>query len=289
MRTQGRTYTPSRRGPLSISCRRNGKGLQFKLRARARGWITLRPVGVYEEMVQAYRSGDNELTRQLSSDALKASTASGDPSGQVDALCMLARVALRDGDFKQVRELADEALAHARGASDQRLERMPLHMQAVAARMSGDLAQARRLYEQSIELNRSLNDDRMHAAECHNLAYVELHDGQVDRAMRLFKQARDQAQRIGYDALDPYLVADLAIIAAISADARKAALLTGAAESAFAAAGAVPDPDDAAEHQRLREKLVSELGTETFVSLYEEGTSLTPADILDDPTYTAYP
>jgi tetratricopeptide (TPR) repeat protein len=237
-------------------------------------------MGIYEEMLEAFRAGDNERTRRLSTAALDASDASGDLSGQVDAICMLARVALRDGDFKWVRDLADQARTRACIAADRRLERMPLHMQAVSARMSGNFHEARRFYEESIELNRSLGEERMVAAEYHNLAYVELHDGRPDRAKELFRRARGEARRIGYEALNPYLVGDLAVIAAIDADAATAARLAGAAASGFAAARQVPDPDDAAEQQRLSDELSRELGAETFRSLYEEGASLTPAEIL---------
>lgn len=235
----------------------------------------------YEEMLEAFRAGDNELTRRLSSEALEAAGASGEVSQQVDALCMLARVALREGDLKRVGDLANQARSRAR--TDRRLERMPLHMQAVAARMSGRYDEARRLYEESIELNQSLGEERMVAAEYHNLAYVELRDGRPDRAKELFKQARDQAHRVGYEALHPYLVGDLAVIAAIDADAATAARLAGAAAGGFAAAGQVPDPDDAAEQQRLREQLAQELGAERFRTLYEEGASLTPTELLANP------
>jgi ATP/maltotriose-dependent transcriptional regulator MalT len=243
-------------------------------------------VSVYEEMVEAFRSGENERTRRLSSWALEAADASGDTSGQVDALCMLARVALRKGDFVRVRELADQARDRARAGGDERLEQMPLHMRAVAARMSGRHDEARRLYEQSLELSRALGDERMVAAECHNLAYVELHDGRPDRAKELFARARTQAGRIGYEAIYPYLVADLAIIAELDRDFSTAARLAGAASAAFAAAGQVPDPDDAAEQQHLRDRLTENLGGERTQSLYEEGGILTPAEILDNPSYS---
>lgn len=237
-------------------------------------------MGVYDEMLEAFRSGENERARQLSAVALEAAEASHDLGRQVDALCMLSRVALRESDFEQVRELADEAASRARAAGDPQLEQMPLHMRAVAARMSGESGLARELYVQSIELNRSLGEERMVAAEQHNLAYVELQSGKPDRAKELFKLAREDAQRIAYKALDPYLVGDLAVVAEIDADPSAAARLAGAAAAAFAAVGQVPDPDDAAEQQRLRERLTRELGTERFDALYDEGSSLSTEEVL---------
>jgi hypothetical protein len=188
---------------------------------------------------------------------------------------MLSRVALRDADFDRVRTIAQEARAAARSARDERLERMPLHMEAVAARMSGDRGLARRLYEESIEFNRRLGEERMVAGEFHNLAYVELHDGRFARAKDLFAQALAEARRLDYEGLFPYLIGDAAVISAEEGETERAARLAGAADAAFVAGGQVPDPDDAAEQDRLRAKLVDLIGDEAFRALHEEGERLT--------------
>jgi hypothetical protein len=59
--------------------------------------------------------------------------------------------------------------------------------------------------------------------------YVELHEGRSDRARILSKEARTQARRTGCEALYPYLVGDLAVIAGLDGDASAAARLAGAA------------------------------------------------------------
>ena len=184
---------------------------------------------------------------------------------------MMSRVALREGLLSEVEQYAREAQAVARAAGDGRLERIPLHMLAVAARMGGDRSTARRLYEQSIELNRSLGELRMAAAECHNLAYVELHDGAAARARTLFDQARTEAMQLGYDGLLPYLVADRAALAAEDGDPVRSARLLGVALAAFEASGQIPDPDDAAEHARLRRRLADELGEGSLRTHVREG------------------
>jgi hypothetical protein len=70
-------------------------------------------MGALEEALDAFRSGDNQLARQLSGRFLAEARTTDDRAGEVDALCMLARVALREGDFAQVSQLADEARASA--------------------------------------------------------------------------------------------------------------------------------------------------------------------------------
>jgi tetratricopeptide (TPR) repeat protein len=234
----------------------------------------------YEDAIQAFRAGDTDLVRELSERELEAARAAGDPDAEVEALCMLARVGLRDGELERVTAFAAEAYGVARASDEQRLERIPLHMKAVAARMAGDHALARRLYEKSIELNRSLGDEHMAAVELHNLGYVELHEGRLGRAKELFGTARLEAERLGYDAMLPYLVADAAVVAAEEGDPSRAARLFGAARAAFAAAGEIPDPDDAAEQELLEARLVEALGQERFAATSEEGAALSPEDAL---------
>lgn len=183
------------------------------------------------------------------------SAAAGDVSGQVDGLCMLARVALRRGELDRVARLAREAHDLARDSNQPRLERMPIHLQAVAARMGDDPGRARDLYRQSIALNEQLDERRMVAAEYRNLAYVELHDDNPALARQLFSLSAELARACGYDALEPCLLMDAAVLAMESGDSAGARRLVAEADVAFAAAGQNPDPDDAAELAWLRGRL----------------------------------
>ena len=210
-------------------------------------------VGIYEDSMTAFRSGDTELAEEFALELLGELSYDDEVGGhlgsRVDALCMLARVALRRGDFWKVSSLAEEAWAVSLGAVERReemmLKRMPIHLLAAGARMRGEYAEARMLYLESIELNRELGEDGMVAAEHRNLGYVELHDGQVARARELFALAAKE------DALGPYAVLDAAVVALEDGDRRKARELA----SWFAAAGLVLDPDDAAELEALQLRL----------------------------------
>jgi hypothetical protein len=213
-------------------------------------------VGIYEESLTAFRSGDTDLAELLAMELLGESRADDDEcedaserAGRADALCMLARVALRRGELQRATTLADDAWGVSLGAVEWReeamLKSMPIHLMAVAARLLGEYGNARLLYLESIELNRELGDDRMVAAEHRNLAYVELHDGHVDRARELFAvTARDAG-------LEPYLLLDAAVLSLEDGDSQKARELAGR----FVAAGGVLDPDDAAELENLQVRL----------------------------------
>src|ERR1700693_1731825 len=132
---------------------------------------------------------------------------------------------------------------------------MPIHMQAAATRMRGAYSEARVLYEESIELNVQLGEARMVAVEHRNLAYVELHDGHADRARELFLSAAEEGRALGYDAIEPYLLLDAAVIAFESGERERAAQLASAMRAAVAEAGQVPDPDDQAEADLLDSRL----------------------------------
>jgi hypothetical protein len=213
-------------------------------------------MGIYEESLTAFRSGDTELAEDLALELLGESRSAeeegegaGDRAGRVDALCMLARVALRRGDLYRATTLADDAWGVSLGAVNRReevmLKRMPIHLMGAAARMRGEYAGARMFYLESIELNRELGEEGMVAAEHRNLGYVELHDGHVSRARELFAIASKNG------ALEPYVVLDAAALALEDGDVRTARELA----AKFAAAGLILDPDDAAELEALQARL----------------------------------
>jgi hypothetical protein len=212
-------------------------------------------IEIYEDAIAAFRSGATGRAEDLALELLSEARDAGDANSQVDGLCMLARVALRRGDLERVSILAGEARGLARRAGQRRLERMPIHMQAVAVRMRADYSSARLLYEESIELNVQLGEQRVVAAEHRNLAYVEQNDGHADRARQLFARASGLARACGYDALEPYLLLDAAVMALEDGDKEAAAQLAAAMRAALAEAAQLLDPDDEAEEDRLRTRL----------------------------------
>ena len=212
-------------------------------------------MGIYEDSIAAFRAGDTGCAEELALELLSRARDEGDIGGQVDGLCMLARVALRRGDLQRVAELAGGARALARRAGERRLERMPIHLQAVAVRMRGVYSEARVLYEESIELNIQLGEEGMVAVEHRNLAYVELHDHHLDRARQLFNLAAREARALDHSSLEPFLLLDAAVMAFEDGDRQTAAELAAATRTAIAETGQIPDPDDAAEVERLEADL----------------------------------
>jgi uncharacterized protein YndB with AHSA1/START domain len=188
----------------------------------------------YEQTLEAFRRGDNAEAARLARVDLDDAVSSGDAPGHVDALCMLARVALRAGDLAEVKAMAADAMAVARGAGERKLERMPLHLLAVATRMA--------------------------ALEHRNLAYVEARAGNDGGAAELIAESRRRLAGVDAPGVDapgvvPHLTFDEATVAALRGDYDAAASKLAEAEGLFAAAGVVPDPDHVVEIARLRELL----------------------------------
>lgn len=207
------------------------------------------------QALEAFRRGDDDEAERLATAELERADSEGDAPALVDAMCMLARVALRKGDLEVVLVRAREARVAAIAAGDRALERMPLHLEAVSKRMGGQFDAARALYQQSISLNDELGEARMGALEHRNLAYVEIRAGDRDRALALISESQRRLADVDAPALRPYLTFDEATVAALEGDAEGAAEKLAAAEQQFHAAGVVPDPDDAAEMARLRASL----------------------------------
>jgi hypothetical protein len=238
-------------------------------------------VGYYDETLAAFRRGETDLVEQLSRRELARARESSDVAAEVQAICMLARVAVRDGDVPEAERLGRVARALARGTGEKRLELSPTHILAGCARISGNLAFARTLYQESISLNETFGEWRMVVVELHNLAYIELHAGHVDRARELFTTALTRTVAQDIDDMLPYVALDTAVMAAADGDHLRATRLLAALDNALRAAGQILDPDDAIEQTTLREGLITTLGRQSFESVYATGAGLGLRDALD--------
>ncbi|MDP9793655.1 tetratricopeptide (TPR) repeat protein [Catenuloplanes nepalensis] len=239
-----------------------------------------------EQIRDTFRRGDSDGVVRLAEAEIARARVAGDPAGEVEALYSLARVAARGGDLEESRRLASAALDVAVRAGDRRLEERPRHVLAAVTRMSGDLVAARGLYEASIALNEELGHAETVTTETHNLAFTELHLGDLDRARELFARSREAVFARGYDAFVPYVGVGAAALASAERDHARAARMLGLAESAFAAAGQVPDPDDAEELRRIRDAAVAALGPDGFATEHDAGTALDPVSELSSARRT---
>jgi hypothetical protein len=233
-------------------------------------------MGFSADVRGAFRRGDNDAVVRMSTAEIDRARAAGEPAGEVEALYSVARVAIRRGDLGEGERLANVALDVAVRAGDRALEERPRHVLAAVARMSGDLERARELYRRSMALNDELGRPETVNSELHNLAFTELALGNVERARELFATSRQRVFRQGWDDFVPYVCVASAALASTEGDHRRAALMSGVADAAFAALGQVPDPDDDAELLAVRAAAEQALGVAAFATEFERGRTIEP-------------
>lgn len=230
----------------------------------------------FEDDVRAtFRRGDSAGVLRMARAEIERARAAGEPGGEVEGLYAMARVAVRDGDLSRAQRLASEALEVAARSGDTRLEERPRHVLAGVTRLTGDYVRARELYLASIARNEELGQPEMVNSEYHNLAFTELHLGNLDRARELFAEGRERVFREGYRSFVPYLGVAAAALASAEGDHSRAARMVGFTDSAYAAIGQVPDPDDAQELADVRAAAGAALGDAGFATAYEAGAALT--------------
>jgi tetratricopeptide (TPR) repeat protein len=241
----------------------------------------LLPTAFPDEVRATFRRGDSAGVRRMATSEVARARAAGDRAAEVEALYALARLALRGDDLPRAEELAQEALQVAVRTGDRGLEERPRHVLAAVARLSGDHVEARARYLASIALNEALGQAELVNAEYHNLAFTELHLGHLDRARELFAEGRERVFRRGYRSFVPYLGVAAAAMASADGDQAQAARMLGFTASAFAAAGQVPDPDDAGELARIRLVALADLGEDRFEVACAGGALLDPVAAFD--------
>jgi hypothetical protein len=239
-------------------------------------------MGFSEKVRAAFRRGETDAVVRMSEAEIDRARAAADLANEVEALYMLARVAIRGGDLPGGQVRAEQALAVALRTGDRALEERPRHVLAAVARMSGDLSRARELYRDSIALNEALGRPEVVNSEYHNLGFCELGLGDLDAAGRLFAGVRERVFRHGWADFVPYVCVADAALASAKGDHPRAARMVGVADAAFETLGQVPDPDDAAELAAVRAAAVAALGHDGFAQRHAQGRLLDPRDAFDD-------
>ena len=244
------------------------------LLANAPGRTLARARALYAAGVMAFRQGDTERTRTLTEESLDIAREVQDPATIVLGLAGLSRVGLREGDYARVKALSREGLEIGDREGDRQMRRLPLHCLAEATRLDGDYPAARALYKESLALNRDLGNDFMIPVELGNLGAVELHEGNLDAAQGYWQETIRVAHARGDAYVLPYAIAGLGELAVARSDWPRAATLLAAAESLFAASGAVMDPADVAPYDAAVAATRSALPAEAFTSAWARGRSL---------------
>jgi tetratricopeptide (TPR) repeat protein len=230
---------------------------------------------LYQEGVEAFRSGAAERSRRLTERSLELARDVGDVSATVNALMGLGRLALREKDLARVHRLTAEAraLVEDRGGPPEAVA-LPLHLDAEATRMAGDYERARPLYERSLELNRELGREHWITVELSNLAWVEVNAGRTDRADELLQEVLARVDPVRDTYGTPFCLVGLARVAGERGEHDRAARLVGAAERMLESAGLVLDPADQPEFEKTADVVRGAVGDAAYATALAEGRQL---------------
>src|ERR671931_556291 len=235
------------------------------LRARA-----LNGVGIL-----AGEQGDFEASREALEAALETARAADAPDTISAALTNLGNLAFYRGELDAARELYAESIDHFASLEDIRGQALSKENLGLLELTAGDVPKAVRWLTEARDLAREAGVDHEIAAASRSLAAALIELGETDRARKLLDESLVLSRKIG----EPHGVAvcldTYAGLAATVGETERAATLFGASDAVRASIGALRQPDDQILYDRWLARTLSQLGTETYSTRYEEGLLLT--------------
>jgi predicted ATPase/DNA-binding SARP family transcriptional activator len=238
------------------------------LRARA-----LNGVGIL-----AGEQGDFEASRKALEASLEAARAADAPDTISAALTNLGNLAFFRGELDAARELYAEGIDHFASLEDIRGQALAKENLGLLERTAGDGPKAVRWLTEARDLAREAGVDHEIAAASRSLAAALIEVGETERARKLLDESLALSREIG----EPHGVAvcldTYAGLAATVGETERAAVLFGASDAVRSSIGALRQPDDQILYDRWLARTLSQLGTETYSTRYEEGLLLTMDD-----------
>ena len=143
---------------------------------------------------QLIDEGEHERAADAFASALSGARAHGLPREAAFALTQLSWLRAAAGDQEESRALGLQAVKAAQVAQDSWSERLALSMVAGTFVESGDLAQARQLFDRSLQLARQLGDRRTLITALTNSGWAALRDGDLGDARQTIEEALELAR-----------------------------------------------------------------------------------------------
>lgn len=192
----------------------------------------------------AYQQGDFVETAGRGAELARWARSVEDAAGVRNAVTLLGEERLALEDYPGAADHFEEALTIARGSGSPWLLATSCLNRSVAAQHLGDLNRAEDLLAEAQALYRQLGDDRFTARVWLQLAYLALLRQNPKRAQELVIAGLSKVRALG----DRWAIAEqldgMAAVLAAEGDSRGAAFIAGAAESAWESIGATPQPTD---------------------------------------------
>jgi predicted ATPase len=217
---------------------------------------------LYGTTVLAMAVGNLDAAQAAALERSELSRQVGDDRGLAETLVQLGALAGDVGDFAQARATLEDAVTFARKADDRTILAGALGALAYLALRQGSADEAATLSLEAVGLWRRLHRDDQVVVSLINRASALLALGEVEQARSTLHEALRLAAELRSKDQIAYCLDGLSALAAEIGDARRAALLVGAADAIRLATGTIREPYERDVSERTQTELRAALGDE---------------------------
>jgi predicted ATPase/class 3 adenylate cyclase len=219
----------------------------------------------------AYREGDYETAMDAAHQAVELAREIGNDLELANAIVGIGAVAAARGDHLEGVRRMEEARTVYRRIGNRSGEGVALANLGDFAASAGEHERAAELFREALDVFADVHDAFGEAHARINLAAACVHLVRLDEAAEHARWCLRRYQRLGDDLGVGTGFQVMAGVALARADHDAAARLLGAADAARDAIGAVLEPTERAEHDRIHRELTQLLGVEEFDRRYAAG------------------
>jgi tetratricopeptide (TPR) repeat protein len=209
----------------------------------------------------------------------------GDQEHVAWGVVTLGEVAVMQEDAAWATALLEEGLTLFRAKQIRQGVAWALNHLGHVAQLKGQYDRATRLHDESLPLFRASAEQNLGnlgaAWAFHGLGETALAQGDAALATTHFTQALDYFRDLGDRAGLSWCLADLAGVAILDEEPKRAARLWGAADALRQKIGARSAPAARATRERLMAEAREQLGDEAFAADWAEGEKMTPEQAIE--------
>lgn len=218
--------------------------------------------------------GDVDRARRCASDCRRMAQLIGDDRGIVHALQYLGHCDLHSGDIRAAERHCRDALKFAREINDDHLLATVLVRHALVMDALGKKPEAQAALEESIAISDRVGEKWCRGFALWNLAVLLQGMGRPEQAISSARAALDSKITAEDDLGTAQALEVTAWCAADLGDAKRAAVLLGAAEKLWAPTGAVPPAKLISRHDEYERRIERDLGSAVHAELTQFGRSI---------------
>jgi predicted ATPase len=223
----------------------------------------------------AWYQGDYARAAALHAERLAISRELEDQRGIGDALFSLGIIASAQGDYEKAATLFQQRLAENQKLGNKLGVAACLTNLGNLALFQQQYEQAETFHRESLILYRQLGDKDGIALAILNLADVAIHQNDHGQAASLFAESLALHRDLGDQDGMASCLQGLAGVAVAQGAPKRATRLLGAVEALRESIGAVPEPEEGADYDRIRATTRAQLGDATFTAAWAEGRMMT--------------